>query len=108
MAVPVFPGKTLFGPFAFDAYPNPTKIYIYVTGVSRAEMRQLIGFIARDGTQKYGSFSTRLRSGTYAAGNDSIDLANFGGNDVIEFDTDAASPMRGIERYVIPLAASAA
>ncbi len=107
MAVPVFPGKVVTGIFAWDAYPNPTKLYIYARGITTGEMRRDIGYKKPDGTFVLGSFMTQLNAGTFAAGNDAIDLGDTSSFSVEE-DTDQYSPHEGEYRGVIALVASAA
>jgi hypothetical protein len=105
MAVPVSNSKQVFGILLWDAVPNPTKLYIYARGASRAEMRHLLGYVKRDGTIVYGPFTDFFRTGTFAAANDSIDLAST--THVNELDTDADSPHEGEVRFSIALAATA-
>ncbi len=105
MAVPVSDSGAVFGILLWDAIPNPTKMYIYARGTSRAEMAVLIGKKKKDGTFVEGAFSKNFNAGTFAAGNDSIDMGQ--STHVVEEDTDGDSPHRGEVRLSVALSATA-
>ncbi len=106
MAVPVFNGNHV-SIFAWDAFPDPTRLYIYARGTTTGEMRHALGWKKPDGTFQDGYFTDACQlAGNFAAGNDAIDMGTAGF--VVGEDTNQYSPHEGEYRLEITLSASAA